>query len=248
MSRQITKTVYSFKEMIAKFGESGKPTERARRWLIDSVTDHDWWEFIYGEWKNALELIGFSDAEISFRGFWSQGDGASFTCKRVDLEKLIPFLSAKTEPLPEGEAADTDEGTWKRWLARKAGGVAFDPTVRKLLRITNYIRDERIERIDSHYVHSNTCRFRADLNDKGDFDHSQPRDKYGWHPWKSRTPRVRKAFQSLVELAENLRQDLSRAIYKDLEEEYEYRTADEQLIEDAEANDWTFDECGRREG
>lgn len=48
--------------------------------------------------------------------------------------------------------------------------------------------------------------------------------------------------------AEQLRLDLCGAIYKDLEEEYSYRTADEQLAEDAEANDYTFDANGRRDG
>lgn len=52
-------------------------------------------------------------------------------------------------------------------------------------------------------------------------------------------------FQAAVE---EWRLDVCRALYEDLEAEYEYRTADAQLIEDAEANDWTFDEYGEREG
>lgn len=39
--------------------------------------------------------------------------------------------------------------------------------------------------------------------------------------------------------------DYMRWIYRQLEAEYEYRTSEEALLEDAEANDWEFTEDGR---
>lgn len=48
-------------------------------------------------------------------------------------------------------------------------------------------------------------------------------------------------------IIEQKRLDLCRAIYGDLEEDYEYRTSDEALIDDAEANGWLFNESGKME-
>ena len=48
-------------------------------------------------------------------------------------------------------------------------------------------------------------------------------------------------------IIEQKRLDLCRAIYRDLEADYEYRTSDEGLIEDAEANEWLFNESGEME-
>lgn len=253
MPKEIKKTVYSFKEMVeleASNSIKSRAVERAREWLQQAATDHDWWEFEYDRWEEALQQIGLMDPEISFRGFWSQGDGASFTCKSVDLARLIDFLSTSVQPsetIQPTERTGKDEDYWP-YIVHATGGVQVNPKFRKLKRLADHISDVHIERIDSHYVHWNTCRFRADLDDRGDYDHTQPKDRDGWHPWKSRTPRVRTLFQEFREAAEELRKDISRAIYKDLEEEYRYRTSDESLIEDAEANDWTFDDNGRLEG
>lgn len=46
------------------------------------------------------------------------------------------------------------------------------------------------------------------------------------------------------ELADTLR-DYMRWIYRTLEAEYDYRTSEEVLLEDAEANEWEFTEDGR---
>lgn len=40
-----------------------------------------WHEFLLDEFKEQLEIAGFYDIEISYSGFWSQGDGLSFTGK-----------------------------------------------------------------------------------------------------------------------------------------------------------------------
>jgi len=83
MPKTITKevTLYTFKELVdlEKVGTLKRACERARAWLQEGQTDHDWWDHTYDTWKSALAQIGFDNADISFSGFWSQGDGASFT-------------------------------------------------------------------------------------------------------------------------------------------------------------------------
>jgi hypothetical protein len=65
--------VYSFEEL----------GEEARQKAIDSHRNF-LFEFVdldceTGEFKRLLEMYGFSDIKIYYSGFWSQGDGASFT-------------------------------------------------------------------------------------------------------------------------------------------------------------------------
>lgn len=52
------------------------------------------------------------------------------------------------------------------------------------------------------------------------------------------------SIKELEESIESMRLDLCREIYSDLEKEYKYRTSDEALIEDAEANRWMFNDGG----
>lgn len=70
-----------------------KVLTRYRDWNVD----HEWWEFTYDDYKEKLENIGFEDPDFSFSGFSSQGDGASFTCKSIDVVKYIKSKGAKHE-------------------------------------------------------------------------------------------------------------------------------------------------------
>jgi hypothetical protein len=40
----------------------------------------DWFSGTISEWQDKLSQRGYKDPEIRFSGFWSQGDGASFSC------------------------------------------------------------------------------------------------------------------------------------------------------------------------
>ena len=60
--------------------------------VIEKYSDinEDCWEFHYEtmeqEFINKLEGLGYSNIEIQYTGFYSQGDGASFTAKHGDDE------------------------------------------------------------------------------------------------------------------------------------------------------------------
>jgi len=80
------------------FGELAKDVQAK---VIDDNrnfnTDDDYWfEWIVDDEKEALDKEGYTDAEIFFSGFSSQGDGASFTC-HVDLEKWLANSKLKTK-------------------------------------------------------------------------------------------------------------------------------------------------------
>jgi len=227
MPRTITKTIYTFGELIeASKRKEVKPVavERAREWMIEGLQCFDWWDQTYEDWKQALEQIGFDNADISFSGFSSQGDGASFTCKSVDVGKLKAFMSTDIQA---SQVIDSEPEDFRPWLVWKAKGKS--PANRQYRRIpADYVQAE-IKRISHHYSHENTCTF--EITGSG----------------RHETPRVDKILNAFEKDVEHLRRDLCRAIYRDLEEDYEYMVSDEQLIESAEANDYTFDALGHRE-
>lgn len=77
-----TYEVYKFSELTKD--QQVKATENLR----DINTDYDWYRFELEDYCEDLDKQGFEDAEITFSGFWSQGDGASFTAI-VNLEKFL---------------------------------------------------------------------------------------------------------------------------------------------------------------
>lgn len=102
----------------------------------DINTDYDWYKWSLEDWERDLESMGFDDVNISFSGFWSQGDGASFTSGSIDIEKFLTAQKAK--------------GRFKAILkAIKANKAEF---------ITS------IDRIDHHYSHEYTVRAYVEYN------------------------------------------------------------------------------------
>jgi hypothetical protein len=70
-------------ELITKAYTFEELSDEAKQVAIEDDRDYhtfyDWWDLSIEEYKNALSLAGFENAEIAWSGFWNQGDGASFT-------------------------------------------------------------------------------------------------------------------------------------------------------------------------
>jgi hypothetical protein len=68
-----TMEIFSFNEL----------DETARQNAIESLwdinVDHEWYDCLIDEFETQLIQAGFSNIEIEFSGFWSQGNGLSFT-------------------------------------------------------------------------------------------------------------------------------------------------------------------------
>lgn len=75
-------TVYEFEEL----------SPEAKRKVIDHFQDinidYEWWEPELDYWKEKLSEYGFRQPEIYFSGFSSQGDGACFEFRGLDIEKV----------------------------------------------------------------------------------------------------------------------------------------------------------------
>jgi len=71
--KTVSGDLYTFDEL------SDKAKERARDWYKTDYPASGWWECAYDNAREAFALFGVETSDISFSGFWSQGDGASFT-------------------------------------------------------------------------------------------------------------------------------------------------------------------------
>lgn len=202
--RKVEITVYTLAELKARAEAVGDddrygattPEGHAYAKALDKLTEwstgHDWWKSVYERWAQRLEALGFEDVKIQFRGFWSQGDGASFTAEYVDLGKFI------REHYEGHEAA-------------------------RLLRITEASdATAKVTRHSFHYAHPNTVGANLDAYDGRGYT------------------RIEKRLRDLEDHLTEMVRDLSYKIYRDLEEEYEYLTSEEALLEFAEANEYEF--------
>lgn len=88
--RTITKTInlYQFSEL------SQKAKEKVLKKLYDINTNCEWYDFIFDDFMVKCENLGITVNynDISFSGFWSQGDGASFITDLIDIRKIIEVL------------------------------------------------------------------------------------------------------------------------------------------------------------
>jgi len=224
----LVKEIYSFEEL----------TEAAKQKAIDDVRnsphylDHDWWEFTYENWKEKLLEHGFDATEtkyrmsykwdsenkkrvengkkhftettINFSGFWSQGDGASFTAKSVDVCTWI----LKNEP------------------------VKYARLIKLCKSNALYLSGKVVRDRWCHYVHHNTISFYLNDEFQGDY--------------KSNLNNIEQLLEELERNIQEHAMSLSKDIYEDLEEDYEYQMSNEAIQEHIEANEYEFEENGSR--
>lgn len=121
--------VYSIDDVLNMPELKEKVFENYRDFNVDFP---DWDDFVLENWKNKLESYGFFSPEINYRGFGSQGDGASFTCYDVDI---LVFVEKFRDDI------DLTENQKKLLLA---------------LAKKYYIFEFEVKRMPSLYYHENT--------------------------------------------------------------------------------------------
>jgi hypothetical protein len=74
-----------------KFSELTKGAkQKALDQLRDINTDNnDWHDPVLTGAKEDLIAAGYENPEILYSGFYSQGDGACFTCSKIDFNKFM---------------------------------------------------------------------------------------------------------------------------------------------------------------
>jgi len=83
----VTVEAFTVSELTPKAAD--RAVEQYRHTLVEYP---DWADSEVDHWTEQLKEMGFCEPEIRWSGFGCQGDGASFTCKYVDLARFIKAI------------------------------------------------------------------------------------------------------------------------------------------------------------
>lgn len=178
-------------------------------------TSHDWWDSSYDDFRQICDIIGIDldKDEPSFTGFWSQGDGASFTGKYQawvarDYDLTAPILCYETAPAKIREHEPEDEELHR---------IADELCMLSRIYFPVFINTTRFG--SSSYVHEHTmdCYVEPMEGDPDDW--------------------AEEVHAHVQEQATLLMRDLARWLYRTLEKEYDYLTSDEAVWEAIQANE-----------
>lgn len=198
-------------------------TDTAKEKVRIALSDNVYYEHVIEDAKEQGRERGFSIEDISWSGFWSQGDGASWT----GAVHLGVFIDKCIKP----DDTDFTKYTILRELVRDEW---VEPTI-------------TIGWRSFHYVHSGTMEA-SGPDSYGERDESvllrgilagasvrQLYESIGGFDF---------IYYTAVPAALEAAKDYADEIYKRLEEEYEWYISDEHIEEMAEINEWQFDEDG----
>ena len=185
---------------------------------------HDWWDSTYDNFNHICEILGIDldKDEPSFSGFWSQGDGASWTgayrAQRVlhgyeTYGQVSPTYDLAPQKIREHAPKDEE-------LHRIADELCL------LARIYGPTY-AMVRRHNNHYVHSSTMYVSEWEYWDGEIDIDEVDEAITDH---------------IEETLQDLFRDLAGWLYTTLEKEHEYLTSDEAVIESLEANEIEEDE------
>lgn len=203
-------------------------TPKAKAYALDKYNNSEdyWYEHTLEQAKEDGLALGFHIDDISFSGFHSQGDGASWT-GYINLGEYI-------------DANIKDD----------------DPKHASYMVMRELIRNEWIERMEVDrpsfmYSHSGTMRNGGARDNAYDVAAD---DLYFLDEGILKGASVYELYDSingeyllfeLCELAFNHAKRYADEIYKKLEADYDHYSSEEVFAETAECNEWDFDETGR---
>jgi len=191
-------------------------TARQRDEILDKYRDwnvehFEWWDGVYDCFKADMDAIGIEVDKMYFSGFCSQGDGACFEGRVNDWDLFLRSLGYTDTALIQ-HAMDSF-----------------------------YFRVKH----SGHYYHENCTQFTADLCVPDSADDKDFAERYGPYPWDADCVRTA-AWMALLnqydstkledEFEEEFKRHM-RALYSQLEAEYDHLTTDEAILDSLEAND-----------
>lgn len=202
----------------------------AQERLIEKYRDinvdyYGWWESVYQDFVRTAELFGIDVEEdnVQFSGFWSQGDGASFTfCEHcVDIVDAFAALDVTKE---FGSGPLTGYALRFHDLA-EAVFRAFNPYAQITPEGRRVADGMTItaKRVSSRYSHSGTVSASLEYDYVGDEDIDA-------------CPGLRDRLEELGGEIDELVERVADALYDALEAEYDYLTSDEAVWETIVAN------------
>lgn len=184
--------------------------------------DTDWWDDVYTHAKKAGVERGFTIRDISFRGFCSQGDGASWK-GNVNVAEFIRYHADKPVPSTVQEILIL---------------LVQQDCIPRFVPITNSGRGEHSGCMGVGDIWYNTC-----VNERvecdGPFDGAEPDVLLAAITIDGKDP-----LEALNEWISKKTREYADDIYRQLEAEYAHQTSDEYLKDLCECNEYVFDEKG----
>jgi hypothetical protein len=187
--------------------------------IVENLMGDDWHEWIIENIQAELEELGISEPDIQFSGFWSQGDGASFTCEGVDLIRLMKEIPMDFQS-EQREAANESVRTMVALLGWDAVGVKR-PVLDLILEDENQdLITCSIWRCSNRYVHENTVEIGLELANYWDTQDPEERDIDQWIFLPEDINELNAFVEWLEPRLEEWLEDKCREIYGRLEEGY----------------------------
>jgi hypothetical protein len=208
------KTAYKFEEL----SQSAK--DRAVQGYRENEMHDGWWDCVYEDYTQKCNAAGFNDPGFRFSGFWSQGDGASFSCSFCFTgDDALQFLTSEQEQKYKALQ-----------VAARFSGMGQPPELSFSGSITSR---------DNHYCHAYCMRVSSDYETwvSAEFQPDSVEEAIAeFDALIGDEP-----FEAILEAARDMANDL----YRDLEKEYEYLTSEETVAEMSKANEREYDEHGK---
>jgi hypothetical protein len=216
---------YSFEDLPEESKE--KALEKNRDINVDY---QDWHDPAIEGFEEDMKELGLEDVIVEYSGFYSQGDGASFTARVDDEEKFLRDalgITNSTEFLDMGDDEDTSkEDDDLRQLMGDLRNIGFD-TREKLKPEDLYIN---IERISRSYSHENTIAASVEMEELDIEDDDRDWDKF------------RDEMESIVT---EWARDKSQELYRSLEKDWDSLQSDEEVAETLIAGEYKFNLEGK---
>ncbi len=126
-----------------------------------------WYDEYITDFKATMFMVGVDVDDVQFTGFWSQGDGASFTFDARDVvnKQFLTYLIESEYWKGEGSSIDPREFT-ARYNLHKV--LPMDEEMEKLLELLFENLLISSERSTSRYSHEMTCSMNIDSEEHED--------------------------------------------------------------------------------
>jgi len=203
---------YTFDELSPEAKKNA--IDRNRDYNIES---YDWWEPIIEGFTEEMEAIGMADIDCQFSGFYSQGDGASFTGKVKDNELFLKELGITPASVGLGDKTPRKFDTA---LASIAENI--------------YIT---IQRNDRNYYHHNTISANVEVDGDEEIELDLGLGMIIEID-------VNDVCERIDPIITDWAREKSKGLYNSLETYHDELTSDETIAEDLRSGGHTFDEDG----
>lgn len=214
--------------------------------LAERLDRQEWWEPVLEGFTEELKELGFQDIDIHFSGFWSQGDGASFTA-RLDFKEF--WSKMKDDICFQSESFDadweelerlskTDDG--KELIALGFATLYTRPSLPKL--IEHEFFTANITRTCHRYMHERSVELQLDYENYSVVDDPEEIDPAAFDISRADEDEMLKFHEHIETWLSNWLVDKNVEIYRALEKRYDeaFEEEKEYLLEEDEEVDETF--------